>query len=274
MRKEDVCDAILTWFKGCPTYSRIPTEDNNLDLDDINNNNNNEPVSPSVNENDGLLHNNSHSETDTDGETENDHKHENFHNSTSADLCVELVNHVPRVLRHKRLRMIYSLEKDGASYNTFGNRVCNAGPVIMMIWTSIGQCIGVFIAQSLKKTQSSFVGDSDTFVFHTVQALDNNSNLNNNNNISALGRGKFSVLKVYKTADASNNRCFLHFSGNSLSVGGGGKNFHAIWIGDHLTEGSSYACDTFKSPPLVDSAKIKGFFKIQNVEVFGFENDF
>jgi hypothetical protein len=253
--KRIFCETVSSLLKKCPSYYQaIPLEEKELEITEEE-----EPQSPSTERR--LLQ----SSCDLDLEFDMDIEMDDSSDILSKQDIKELKGKLPALLKFKDLKLLYSLHKDGASFMTFGNQVCNAGPVIIAIQLFTGQVIGVFVGNAIKKTINSFSGNSDTFVFKTKARGNNNQN---NNNM------EMSELEVFKTADPLTNRCFLHFSGNSLSVGGGGDNYHAIWIGEHLREGSSYPCDTFKSPPLVNGADIKGYFKISNVEVFGFDNNF
>jgi hypothetical protein len=190
---------------------------------------------------------------------------------------------LPPVFRHRRLKVLYSLLRDGASRHAFYSKACHAGPVILLVQTSKFEVLGAFISQPLKKTPHAYVGDCDTFVFR-IHDQDNNNVLpfwnNRNHKDDAFSDSEdeddfFSHLdlQVFKCANGAENRCFLHLADDFLSIGGGGKNQHALWIGENFNEGSTYSCDTFNSPPLTNSLFI-GFFQVQNLQVLGFDQNF
>eukprot|EP00475_Leptophrys_vorax_P020070 TRINITY_DN27498_c0_g1_i1.p1 TRINITY_DN27498_c0_g1~~TRINITY_DN27498_c0_g1_i1.p1 ORF type:complete len:197 (+),score=49.08 TRINITY_DN27498_c0_g1_i1:124-714(+) len=184
---------------------------------------------------------------------------------------------LPHVYRHKRLKVLYELSRDGASRHTFYAKVCHAGPVILLVETSNNELLGAFVSKPLKKTPHAFVGDCDTFVFRVLDKdqrffkfkkdevpSDSDEEANYYAHLE---------LQVFPCANGAENRCFLHLADNFLSIGGGGKNRHALWLGENFKEGSTYSCDTFNSPPLINSLFL-GFFSVQNLQVLGFDQNF
>jgi len=198
-------------------------------------------------------------------------------------LINQLRSKLPAVYRHRRLRVLYTLDKDGAGRHMFYSKACKAGPVILLIQTTKHEVLGSFVSKPLKKTPHAFVGDADTFVFRVVDH-DNRIGLPmwgaDNRDDTAFSDSddedefySHLELKVYPCANGAENRCFLHLDDKFISIGGGGKKQHALWIGENFKEGSTYSCDTFNSPPLINTL-FMGFFQIQNLQVIGFDQNF
>jgi len=198
-------------------------------------------------------------------------------------LINQLRSKLPAVYRYRRLRVLYTLDKDGAGRHSFYSKACHAGPVILLVQTSKYEVLGSFVSKPLKKTPNAFVGDVDTFVFRIVDhenkiglpmwGADNRDDAAFSDSDDEDAFFSHLELKTYPCANGAENRCFLHLDDKFLSIGGGGKKQHALWIGENFKEGSTYSCDTFNSPPLINTL-FMGFFQIQNLQVIGFDQNF
>ena len=126
-------------------------------------------------------------------------------------------------------------------------------PTLLIVKTSKQDMFGAYcstewIERTRHKKNLHYFGTGETFVFTLVPEVE-----------------KFDWVGK-KLGDKTPNHCNMFMAGDTTCVCVGGGSGVAIQLDEDMNNGRSDKCDTFGSPPLVDSQD----FVCGVVEVFGF----
>lgn len=169
------------------------------------------------------------------------------------DQFAQVVQHgVPVRFHESTLTLLYSTDYHGMSLRTLYNKVHETSPTIVAILDTQKRAFGCYAAQPWKASATRYYGSGESFVF----------------GIDETG----AEARIYKWSRANS---FFQFTSTSfLAIGGGTGSHFALWVDEDLFMGTTSACSTFSSPPLIDLAQEDDSscneFKILSLEVWGF----
>uniref|UniRef100_H2YD23 Oxidation resistance protein 1 n=1 Tax=Ciona savignyi TaxID=51511 RepID=H2YD23_CIOSA len=167
-------------------------------------------------------------------------------NLLNDDTLLELCRHIPARTIGCPWKLLYSTFEHGISLRTLYRKVASKynddTPVVLIVQDSGGQIFGAFCSNQ-PHVSEHFYGTGETFLF----TLEPN-------------------ITIFPWS--GENNFFVKGNLDSLAIGGGDGS-SGLWLDGDLCHGSSHTCLTFQNDPLASS---EDFF-IQNVEVWGFDNN-
>ncbi|DBA04013.1 TPA: hypothetical protein N0F65_009360 [Lagenidium giganteum] len=171
--------------------------------------------------------------------------------ATSSILSLEHVAYLdhamPVTCQLCRWSLLYSTEQHGSSLHTLLILAKNQSPTLLVIKDDHGNIFGGFASDEWHRAQQ-YYGNGETFLFSFADK-----------------RGGESVASNFvKYAWSRRNSYFMLCSEESLVMGGGGS--FGLYLDNDLCTGSTGACETFSSRPLVNGQE----FVCVHVEVWGF----
>lgn len=159
--------------------------------------------------------------------------------------CHKQIRHrLPRTLQIDSMTLLYSMLNDGSDMSTFYQATVGNPYSVLIVETIAGEKFGGFISGEFK-VSSSYYGSGECFVFKF---------------------DKKGTIEHYPWTTA--NQLFVYSTATEIGMGGDGDGFAFILDSDFAT-GSTNSCTTFGNPALTEQ---KGFFKIANVEAWGFSS--
>ncbi|RDA93405.1 hypothetical protein CP533_1999 [Ophiocordyceps camponoti-saundersi (nom. inval.)] len=202
----------------------------------------------------------------------------------TATVAEELRAMVPERLRIvEDWRLVYSLERDGASLATLYQRArpydgCRVGFVLVIKDQeggpdSVGsmKIFGAYLSEHPHPAPSYF-GNGECFLWR-VSALaslppppsSDTTHLTRHTTLAASTSGTStpSELIRFKAFPYSGlNDCYINCEASFLSVGAGGGHY-GLWLDDSLDVGHSSQCDTFGNEPLSDAGEKFGVLGVE-----------
>lgn len=140
--------------------------------------------------------------------------------------------HLPYRLQGRPWHLVYSTMDHGISLKNLYRRTQDIqAPLLLIVQTHDGKLLGGFASECFS-LHAKYFGTGETFVF-TFEP-------------------EFAAYKWSKQ-----NRYFQLAKEDSIGFGGGGG--FALWLDDEFKYGSTSACSTFASPPLLPSKDFKVF---------------
>ena len=159
---------------------------------------------------------------------------------------------VPARFQESALKLLYSTELHGISLHTLYHKGAKTSPTLVVIRDTRNRIFGCYATQAWKSSATRYYGSGESFVFGS--------------------RASSTMPIVYKWSRL--NSFFQFTSSTFLAMGGGAGSHFALWIDEDLLMGTTSACSTFESPPLIDiEAESKAAtreFKILSMELWGF----
>lgn len=149
-----------------------------------------------------------------------------------------IVSKLPPVYAASDMRLLYSLDVDGAGLATFYQKVADWSPLLLIVKDSQGYLMGAFCSDTWRP-RSSYFGGKRTFVF--------------------------TLYPKFKAYFSTEKNVFYQLATRSFIAVGGGDN-HALWLDENFKSGSSGPSQTFGSPRLSGEAS----FRITNLQAYGF----
>jgi hypothetical protein len=189
--------------------------------------------------------------------------------------------YLPAAVRMDKWKRLYSLTRDGDSFQTFVNNVARFPKSLIVVRTTREDIMGAYNEASWEVTHkheeaAKFYGSGQSFLFKVSTAANEDvsfapMNLENDGAPSAL-RGTETPAKkerivIYKWTGA--NRYIQLCDGHRKLVamgGGGNKGTFGFCLEDDFAVGSSGPCETFGNEPLASEET----FDVLDVEVWGF----
>ncbi|KAI7869351.1 TLDc domain-containing protein, partial [Spinellus fusiger] len=134
-----------------------------------------------------------------------------------------------RIAISTRWRLLYSLDRHGASLSTLYNCLKDQGPCLLVIQTTAGETFGAYLSEGFSSNQL-YYGSGECFLW---KASENHYSVD-----------------VYPWTMANN---YFMFSNKNLIALGGGKGRWGLWIHSDLMHGHTEPCATYGNPPLTDA---------------------
>lgn len=183
---------------------------------------------------------------------------------------------LPSSLLFSRWNRLYSLARDGDSFETMLRLVKGADKSLLVIRTTGGEVFGAFADSEWTAQHSShqgrkFFGGGLSRLFKIVDTHDNtaNTNHNNTNDETTTATTSREEVRIYKWTGANRLFQICDSEKKMLAMGGGGiDGAFGLCVQDDFRRGSSGRCETYANEPLSDAHE--GSFDILDVEVWGF----
>ncbi|RCI11533.1 hypothetical protein L249_7485 [Ophiocordyceps polyrhachis-furcata BCC 54312] len=194
----------------------------------------------------------------------------------TATVAEEIRAMVPERLRIvEDWRLVYSLERDGASLATLYQRArpydgCRVG-FVLVVKDQEGGTFGAYLSEHPHPAPSYF-GNGECFLWR-VSALaslppppsSDTTHLTRHTTLatSASGASTPGELIRFKAFPYSGlNDCYMNCEAGFLSVGAGGGHY-GLWLDDSLDVGHSSQCNTFGNEPLSDAGEKFGVLGVE-----------
>lgn len=163
---------------------------------------------------------------------------------TKAQRQTIAVKALPITIADRRWKRLYSVERDGDSFERFLDKVTGEAPSVIVVKTTKGHVFGGYADHEWKR-QKDYYGSGQACLFQVKDESD---------------------IAVYKWTAA--NRMVQHIEGNKgrILMGGGKTGGLGLCIEDNFCRGSTSRCDTFNNEPLCPD----GVFDVVSFEVYGF----
>eukprot|EP00545_Synedropsis_sp_CCMP1620_P005327 CAMPEP_0119009228 /NCGR_PEP_ID=MMETSP1176-20130426/4224_1 /TAXON_ID=265551 /ORGANISM="Synedropsis recta cf, Strain CCMP1620" /LENGTH=445 /DNA_ID=CAMNT_0006961697 /DNA_START=112 /DNA_END=1449 /DNA_ORIENTATION=- len=173
-----------------------------------------------------------------------------------------LVQAMPHTLHGRWWKRLFSITRDGDSFDTFLNNVKGYEHSLIVVQTTRGDVLGGFADaawdQGCRTTdkEGRFFGMGTSFLFSLVP--------------SSSSETDDSPIQVFKWTGANMyNQLCRKQDGGVVGMGGGGGSFGLV-LQQEFTKGSSGACETYGNASSL-TMHSDGCFDILNFEVYGFE---
>jgi len=165
---------------------------------------------------------------------------------------------LPPALFFSKWKRVYSLARDGDSFDTMLRLVKTEQRSLLVVKTNLGEIFGGFVTCPwTTESNGTFYGSGESILFKVTSPDQKDSN-NNNTNVIAY---KWSGLNHYIQCCESETK--------KICLGGGGTNSDfGLCIEGDLRRGSTGKCETFSNEPLTKDCR--EFFEIIDIEVWGF----
>ena len=169
---------------------------------------------------------------------------------------------LPSSLQYCRWKRLYSLARDGDSFETFLHKVSGWKRTLLVLTTSRGETLGAY-ADSTWETQhqyleANFYGSAQACLFR-VRLPDED-----------YGWAGGAVV-AYKWTGANRYIQICDARAKLLALGGGGKGGDfGLCVEDDFSKGSTGQCETFRNEPLCGQDQ----FDIVDFECYGFPTGF
>ena len=177
----------------------------------------------------------------------------------------ELVSFMPPTLKHRAWQRLFSIGRDGDSFESFLHKVQGHTHTLLVVQSTEGDIFGGFADAQwfLSQTQDSrFVGTGTSFLFK-LDLEDDNDQVYEDDEEEEKG-----TLRVFRWQGINdyNQICCRRLRG--LGMGGGGEQgMYGLYIHDDFSCGTSGPCDTYGNTTTLPSRE---YFHVLNFEVYGF----
>lgn len=178
-------------------------------------------------------------------------------------------NAVPARYRWDSFTLLYDLDAHGESVNTFFTRCRDKGQTILVCLTDKDEILGGFASESWQST-AKYYGTGETFVF-TFSPRFVKYRWSRKNNFF-LSSSTSDVAVPEAVCAESFVRDHLGYGSSASVVAFGGGSGYALSLNERFREGTSSACETFDSPPLLGESR--RIFTVARLEVWGFAYEF
>jgi hypothetical protein len=172
-----------------------------------------------------------------------------------AEVASELMSALPNRFQLETPALLFRLSENGVSFTQLWNSIDHAEQTLIIIKTTKNEVFGAYCSASWaerkdirERTRSRYFGTGESFVWYTDKDI--------------------GLPIIYRWAGQSSDnpencpQMFMTAGDRLMIIGSSGGD--AISIREQLTDGLSYGCDTFASPPLVKN----NAFDIAEMEVF------
>lgn len=159
---------------------------------------------------------------------------------------------LPNVLQGMAWKRLYSLNRDGDSFQTFLRHVKYHSNTLIVVRTTKNNIFGGLAdspwEQRKNTTQKNYFGTGQSFLFSINQDSQSHYHLN-----------------IYEWTGTNNYNQICDTSEQRIAMGGGGLGF-GLCLQENFACGTTDHCATFCNDPLVPD----GYFEVMELEVFGF----
>ena len=166
---------------------------------------------------------------------------------------------LPASLDYCKWQRLYSLSRDGDSFDTFLRNVEGRDRTVLAVKTTLGKVFGGYADTRWESTKlhhqaHEFYGTGQACLFRFM----NSSH-------------KSPKLEIYKWSGANRYVQLCDLSKRIVAFGGGGdEGVFGLCIEDDFRRGTTGHCETFNNDPLCE----EGYFDVVDLEVWGFTLDF
>ena len=202
---------------------------------------------------------------------------------------------LPSTCQSRTWKRLYSLSRDGDSFDIFLDRVKDHKATLIVIRTSNDMILGGFADSTWERQKGfdgrTFFGGGQSFLFSVKSKYDlNDTNeykseeeyLGPSNDVAQVNDIEVEAgadrLNIYKWTGANGYNQLLCYNNSRIAMGGGGESgAFGLCIENYFCKGSSGACDTFGNPPLGeirssngDFGLLENYFEVIEMDVYGF----
>ncbi|KAL7514810.1 hypothetical protein ACHAXN_012131 [Cyclotella atomus] len=162
---------------------------------------------------------------------------------------------LPQSLDYCKWERMYSLSRDGDSFETFLRNVEGRDRTVLVVKTTLGKIFGGYAdtrweARGLNRQAHEFYGTGQACLFQYTSQ---------------------NQVKVYKWSGANRYVQLCDSTKRIIAFGGGGdEGVFGLCIEDDFRRGTTGHCETFQNEPLCQ----EGYFDVVDLEVWGFKLDF
>ena len=189
------------------------------------------------------------------------------HILNAAQMKSVALNVLPPSVRYCRWRRLYSLARDGDSFEAFLRHVAGWKRTLLVLSTSRGDVFGAY-ADSAWENQGHSLGA--TF-YGSAQASLWRIQSKNDNNKGGSNSSPGSRVIVYKWTGANRYIQLCDPQAKLLALGGGGDDGEfGLCVENDFQRGSTGSCETFGNEPLCSQDR----FDIVDLECYGFPAGF
>ena len=172
---------------------------------------------------------------------------------------------LPQSLNYCKWKRLYSLARDGDSFEQFLRLVKGHDRTVLVVRTTHGRLFGGYAdtrweAKHSRRSANDFYGSAQACLFRFD--LSGASDATTEDNIS---------VSVYRWSGINRYIQLCDSTKRALAFGGGGDDgYFGLCIEDDFKRGTTGCCSTFENEALCED----GYFEIEDLEVWGFILDF
>jgi hypothetical protein len=169
---------------------------------------------------------------------------------------------LPQSLNFCKWKRLYSLARDGDSFEQFLRLVQGHDRTVLVVRTTHGRLFGGYAdtrweAKHSRRSASEFYGSAQACLFRFDRSGASDANEDN--------------ISVYRWSGINRYIQLCDNTKRALAFGGGGADgYFGLCIEDDFKRGTTGYCSTFSNEALCED----GYFEIEDLEVWGFVLDF
>lgn len=190
------------------------------------------------------------------------------HDSNIVDTAgINLITmHLPALVKMREWRLLFSIGRDGTSFDTFYRLVQDRDNTIVFVQDEHDDVFGAFMVEEWHQSKEFYGSGAGSFVFRFVRV--NMDEAGQHSDAANRHHSRQTITDNVEIFWPSiiNNR-YQASSRDSLTIGSSLNGSCALFISDRFRQGRSAACETFENPPLSRGKD----FKIKRFEVWGFD---
>jgi len=182
---------------------------------------------------------------------------------------------LPQSLNCCKWKRLYSLSRDGDSFETFLRMVGDHDRTVLVVKTTAGRLFGGYAetrweARHKNRQADGFYGSAQACLFRFPHCGGNVDLVHEETSSAALSSSDDEVV-IYKWTGANRYIQLCDAAKRIVAFGGGGDDGDfGLCIEDDFRRGTTGHCSTFENEALCE----EGYFDVVNLEVWGFTLDF
>ena len=186
---------------------------------------------------------------------------------------------LPPSLTFCKWKRLYSLLRDGDSFEQFLHRVEGHDRTVLVVKTMTGSVFGGYAdtrweARHVRRHASEYYGSAQAFLFRfpnydssTTSSKENKEEVSN----EGEEKNESTDVIIYKWSGVNRYIQLCDASRRTIAFGGGGQDGDfGLCIEDDFRRGTTGTCSTFANEALCE----EGYFFVMDLEVWGFTLDF
>ena len=178
---------------------------------------------------------------------------------------------LPRTIAYCQWRRVYSLNRDGDSFDGFLRIVADAPRTLMVVRTTRGAVFGGYADSPWRAPNAlgnaRFYGSAQTCLFSVQEDTESQGTAKGGRSKSNNNTNNTHLLNVYRWSGKNRYIQLCDISNKMLAFGGGGSDgAFGLCVQEDFQTGSTGPCDTFDNDPLCD----QDTFRIVDVEFWEF----
>jgi hypothetical protein len=182
---------------------------------------------------------------------------------------------LPQSLNYCKWKRLYSLSRDGDSFETFLRMVGGHDRTVLVVKTTAGRLFGGYAetrweARHKNRQADGFYGSAQACLFRFPHCGGNGDLIDEDTSSSAALSSDDEVV-IYKWTGANRYIQLCDAAKRTVAFGGGGDDGDfGLCIEDDFRRGTTGHCSTFENEALCE----EGYFDVVDLEVWGFTLDF